>query len=236
MQDNFYPTKAGELLRHKNDMLQKHCHLTQILPRVYHPTRPKEPYGPALDWRFRERTKTDWLLWTAGASTKKETRGIFVNAVVDYFHQSQNAVFGDAITPQEGWSVGFLTRPVVGGHFSLLALDKINRHTQVLVWVGSGSASILHRLLTVLGGALSGIFGFALMLVAILMSILICRWLRRKARAVRPMALFSRGVPYSRIEHLDEEGIDLQEKDLLLSSCDHASVYKSYPPGSTTES
>lgn len=30
---------------------------------------------------------------------------------------------GDAITPDEGWSVGFLTRPVAGGHYSLLALE-----------------------------------------------------------------------------------------------------------------
>lgn len=50
---------------------------------------------------------------------------MLIDSVINYFHQSKNAIFGDAITPQEGWSVGFLTRPVVGGHFSILALDQL---------------------------------------------------------------------------------------------------------------
>lgn len=89
-----------------------------------------EPYGPALDSRFPSRAKTDWLLWAAGASEPtSRARRIFVDAVARYFRADKNAVFGDAITPQEGWSVGFLTRPVTGGHYSLLALEVMKQET-----------------------------------------------------------------------------------------------------------
>lgn len=85
-----------------------------------------EPYGPPLDSRFPSRAKTDWLLWAAGSSAPgSKARRIFVDAVAKYFRADKNAVFGDAITPQEGWSVGFLTRPVTGGHYSLLALESM---------------------------------------------------------------------------------------------------------------
>ncbi|GAA5925342.1 uncharacterized protein JCM15063_004999 [Sporobolomyces koalae] len=85
-----------------------------------------QPYGPPLDSRFPARGKTDWLLWAAGASARgSQARRMFVDAVAKYFRADKNAVFGDAITPTEGWSVGFLTRPVTGGHYSLLALRVI---------------------------------------------------------------------------------------------------------------
>ncbi|GAA5947898.1 hypothetical protein JCM3765_007018 [Sporobolomyces pararoseus] len=90
-----------------------------------------QPYGPPLDSRFPSRAKTDWLLWAAGASAPgSKARQLFVEAVSNYFRADKNAVFGDAITPQEGWSVGFLTRPVTGGHFSLLALETMEFERQ----------------------------------------------------------------------------------------------------------
>ncbi|GAA5982719.1 hypothetical protein JCM5350_006225 [Sporobolomyces pararoseus] len=90
-----------------------------------------QPYGPPLDSRFPSRAKTDWLLWAAGASSRgSKARRLFVEAVSKYFRADKNAVFGDAITPQEGWSVGFLTRPVTGGHYSLLALETMDYERQ----------------------------------------------------------------------------------------------------------
>lgn len=85
-----------------------------------------EPFGVPLDSRFPERAKTDWLLWAAGASTARPVVDLFVNAVGSYFRQSANLVMGDSITPADGWSVGFLSRPVVGGHFSLLGLETLS--------------------------------------------------------------------------------------------------------------
>lgn len=58
---------------------------------------------------------------------------MFVGAVAKYFRQDGNNVFGDLITPEDGWSVGFLTRPVVGGHFSLVALDLMRRRRPALI-------------------------------------------------------------------------------------------------------
>ncbi|GAA6026149.1 hypothetical protein JCM11491_006148 [Sporobolomyces phaffii] len=85
-----------------------------------------QPFGPPLDSRFPARAKTDWLLWAAGAaSPNSRARRVLVDSVARYFRADKNAVFGDAITPGEGWSVGFLTRPVAGGHYSLLALDVL---------------------------------------------------------------------------------------------------------------
>lgn len=52
---------------------------------------------------------------------------MFVQAVADFFRQSKNTVLGDFVENVGGWSVGFRTRPVVGGHFALLALDVMDR-------------------------------------------------------------------------------------------------------------
>ncbi|CAH7688393.1 hypothetical protein PPACK8108_LOCUS23360 [Phakopsora pachyrhizi] len=86
------------------------------------------PYGPPLDSRSRDRAKTDWIMWAAGASNDAKTRDMFVNALSSYVRQTDNQVFGDLISLNGGWSVGFLNRPVVGGHFSLLALDVMIEH------------------------------------------------------------------------------------------------------------
>lgn len=83
-------------------------------------------FGPPLDSRSENRAKTDWLMWAAGASRSNVTRGMFVDGLYKYVRQTDNMVFGDLISLDGGWSVGFLTRPVVGGHFSLLGLDTMS--------------------------------------------------------------------------------------------------------------
>ncbi|MBW0485736.1 hypothetical protein O181_025451 [Austropuccinia psidii MF-1] len=85
-------------------------------------------FGPPLDSRSPNRAKTDWMMWAAAASTANQTRNMFVKATSDYVRNTKNFVFGDLISVDEGWSVGFLNRPVVGGHFSLLALDTMGRY------------------------------------------------------------------------------------------------------------
>ncbi|KAA1113417.1 hypothetical protein PGT21_031048 [Puccinia graminis f. sp. tritici] len=85
----------------------------------------KGPYGPPLDSRSRNRAKTDWMMWAAGASSSNVTREMFVSGLEAYVRRTENVVFGDLISLDEGWSVGFLTRPVVGGHFSLVGLETM---------------------------------------------------------------------------------------------------------------
>ncbi|GAA5820315.1 hypothetical protein JCM11251_005569 [Rhodosporidiobolus azoricus] len=82
-----------------------------------------EPYGPPLDSRFPTRAKTDWLAWASATCLSSKCRRVFLDGLARYFRASKNAVFGDSITPQEGWSVGFLSRPVAGGHYALLGKE-----------------------------------------------------------------------------------------------------------------
>lgn len=82
---------------------------------------PPNSYGPPLDSRAPDRAKTDWLVWAAAASRAEETRARLLGSVTRYVRQTLNNVFGDLISVDGGWSIGFLVRPVVGGHFALLA-------------------------------------------------------------------------------------------------------------------
>jgi hypothetical protein len=63
----------------------------------------------------------------AATSTSNETRAMFINSVSKYYRQSNNWERGDLVTATGGWSVGFQTRPVEGGMYSLLALDVMER-------------------------------------------------------------------------------------------------------------
>ncbi|ORY74795.1 hypothetical protein BCR35DRAFT_306625 [Leucosporidium creatinivorum] len=116
------------------------------------------PFGPALDSAFPFRAKTDWLAWLGGIAVTNSTRTLFVDAVAKFFRQAKNDVQGDFIDPREGWSVGFRTRPVVGGHFSLLALDVMERlrkgtfqddDEEVLIGGTSVAVGLLGLMLTV---------------------------------------------------------------------------------------
>ena len=85
-------------------------------------------YGVPLDSRAAV-TKSDWEIWTA-ATCAPATRRLFVNSVAYWLnHTSTDRPFSDLyetidngsypIAPTE---IKFAARPVVGGHFALLAL------------------------------------------------------------------------------------------------------------------
>lgn len=128
-------------------------------------------YGPALDSGFPQRAKTDWIAWLGGVVDPGSTRSLLVNAVSRYFRQARNGVFGDLILTDGGWSVGFRTRPVAGGHYSLLALDTMDRMRKRRGkhgWNWTGLA------IGLLGAVLVAGFGRRL-------------WQRRRARAYREL-------------------------------------------------
>jgi len=83
-------------------------------------------YGVPLDTRH-EYTKSDWEMWTA-AIASESTRNIFIEDLATWIHETPtNMAFTDLYDAQTGdWAVGpghFSARPVVGGHFALLALQ-----------------------------------------------------------------------------------------------------------------
>jgi hypothetical protein len=90
-------------------------------------------YGVPLDSRHTY-TKSDWELWTA-ATCSPETRRLFVNSIAYWLNNtSTNLAFGDVFqtvsTGDYPDGVKFAARPVVGGHYSLLALLKTGQDSQ----------------------------------------------------------------------------------------------------------
>lgn len=89
--------------------------------------RQSQIYGVPLDSR-QLYTKSDWEMWTAATCTP-ETRRLFVNALA-YWINSTSTEFPLAdlydTTGTGGYPADlvFRARPVVGGHFSLLALYR----------------------------------------------------------------------------------------------------------------
>ncbi|KAL8859629.1 MAG: hypothetical protein Q9178_004028 [Gyalolechia marmorata] len=90
-------------------------------------------YGIALDSRHSY-TKSDESMWTA-ATCEPETRRLFVNGLGHWLNSTTtDGPFSDLFeTTGEGQYGGrpevveFRARPVAGGHFSLLALDKARK-------------------------------------------------------------------------------------------------------------
>ncbi|KAG8722947.1 hypothetical protein FRC09_005472 [Ceratobasidium sp. 395] len=81
-------------------------------------------YGVPLDTRHTY-TKSDWQIFTAGTVTDTNTRNRFVSGVKGYVANGlNNRPFSDWYDTSSGASVGFINRPVVGGHFALLVLPK----------------------------------------------------------------------------------------------------------------
>ncbi|KAH8646828.1 hypothetical protein BX600DRAFT_420703 [Xylariales sp. PMI_506] len=87
-------------------------------------------YGVPLDNRHHY-TKSDWEIWTA-ATCEPETRRLFVNGLAYWLNETttqypftdlyETIDTGDYPTvPNE---VTFIARPVVGGHYALLALER----------------------------------------------------------------------------------------------------------------
>ncbi|KAI1088020.1 DUF1793-domain-containing protein [Rostrohypoxylon terebratum] len=85
-------------------------------------------FGVPLDNRHHY-TKSDWQIWTA-ATCSRSTRRLFVNALAYWLNEtSTNLPFSDLYETvgTGGYPLlidHFSARPVVGGHFALLALGK----------------------------------------------------------------------------------------------------------------
>lgn len=87
-------------------------------------------FGVPLDSRHSY-TKSDWEMWTAAACSPS-TRRLFVNALAYWLNNTETDLpmtdlyetIGTGYWPQSPADIRFIARPVVGGHFSLLALLK----------------------------------------------------------------------------------------------------------------
>ena len=95
----------------------------------YYPTV-SQVFGIPLDSRHSY-TKSDESMWTA-ATCSPETRRLFVNALGYWLNETTtNMAFTDLYDtidmggyPVSPNPVTFIARPVAGGHFSLLALER----------------------------------------------------------------------------------------------------------------
>lgn len=81
-------------------------------------------YGVPLDTRNAQ-TKSDWSMWTA-AIASEETKTMFISKLATWINETTtNRALTDLYETDTGdFGIGpFIARPVVGGHFALLALD-----------------------------------------------------------------------------------------------------------------
>ncbi|KAI2466192.1 DUF1793-domain-containing protein [Annulohypoxylon bovei var. microspora] len=116
-----------------NVFFDKLLNMGLVRPRVYEMqsrwyATVSQTFGVPLDNRHHY-TKSDWEIWTA-ATCSRTTRRLFVNAVAYWLNETTtNLPFSDLY---EAVGTGdypllidhFSARPVVGGHFALLALGK----------------------------------------------------------------------------------------------------------------
>ncbi|KAM0751572.1 glutaminase GtaA [Meredithblackwellia eburnea MCA 4105] len=96
----------------------------------------KQEYGVPLDSRHLW-TKTDWEVFAAASASDTGTRDMFIDLLVAYLSAGRvNAAFPDLYETttanfpgRDGldFPIQFISRPVVGGHFALLALDVANK-------------------------------------------------------------------------------------------------------------
>ncbi|KAI2627772.1 DUF1793-domain-containing protein [Hypoxylon sp. NC1633] len=100
-------------------------------------------YGVPLDNRHHY-TKSDWEIWAA-ATCSQTTRRLFVNAVAYWLNETTtNLPFSDLYevvgTGDYPLQIDhFSARPVVGGHFALLALLKTGLHANAAAGDTTGS-------------------------------------------------------------------------------------------------
>ncbi|KAI0389933.1 DUF1793-domain-containing protein [Xylariaceae sp. FL0594] len=90
-----------------------------------------QAYGVPLDNRHHY-TKSDWQVWTA-ATCHAATRRLFVDAIAYWLNKTAtDGAFGDLYECVGRGSyppgTAFRARPVVGGHFALLALARTGQH------------------------------------------------------------------------------------------------------------
>ncbi|KAL2064393.1 hypothetical protein VTL71DRAFT_4887 [Oculimacula yallundae] len=83
-----------------------------------------QTYGVSLDTR-NVFTKSDWEMWVAAISSPS-TKTMFISKLANWINTTpSNRAFTDLYNTQTGdfASGPFIARPVVGGHFALLALE-----------------------------------------------------------------------------------------------------------------
>ncbi|KAI0347134.1 DUF1793-domain-containing protein [Trametopsis cervina] len=81
-------------------------------------------FGVPLDTRHTY-TKSDWEIWTAAMVSSTAVRDMFVSSVAKYAADgSSRQPLGDWYETTNGDVESFRARPVVGGHFALLALGS----------------------------------------------------------------------------------------------------------------
>jgi hypothetical protein len=89
-----------------------------------------EKYGVPLDNRHLW-TKSDWEMWAAAAS-EPETRALFVTSLARWINETSTdkALCDHIVTTGDGGysDYPFVARPVVGGHFALLAMGVFGGH------------------------------------------------------------------------------------------------------------
>ncbi|RFU32728.1 hypothetical protein B7463_g3595, partial [Scytalidium lignicola] len=98
---------------------------------AFYPTV-EDKYGVPLDTRHNY-TKSDWQMFTA-AIASTSTRDMFINDLAQWINETPtNGADTDLFDAQTGdWPTGagqFMARPVVGGHFALLALSGMRNTT-----------------------------------------------------------------------------------------------------------
>ncbi|KAG4411703.1 hypothetical protein IFR04_015157 [Cadophora malorum] len=90
---------------------------------AFYPTV-EQKYGVPLDTRHNY-TKSDWEMWTA-AIASDSTKKMFISDLAKWINETPtNKALTDWYDVQTGdFGGGFTARPVVGGHFALLALQN----------------------------------------------------------------------------------------------------------------
>ncbi|KAJ1547519.1 hypothetical protein HK405_005641, partial [Cladochytrium tenue] len=110
-------------------------------------------YGVPLDARHTY-TKGDWELWLAASASDSTLRQNIVNAVASYLNATpQRVPFSDWYDTIAATQNGFQARPVVGGTYSILA---VNKGTATLAAPGSGSAIDTSKTYKITVGGRSG--------------------------------------------------------------------------------
>jgi hypothetical protein len=103
-------------------------------------------YGVPLDNRHHY-TKSDWEVWAA-ATSAGATRKLIVNAIAYWLNHTTARVpftdlyevIGTGYHPEVPQSTDFKARPVVGGHFALLALGRTGQLANAEAGDTTGSA------------------------------------------------------------------------------------------------
>ncbi|KAK6852234.1 glutaminase [Apiospora arundinis] len=112
--------------------------------------RVSQQYGVPLDSRHHY-TKSDWQIWAAATCTSS-TRKMFVTSIAYWLNTTVTRfpfgdlyeTVGDGGYPQVPDTVTFKARPVVGGHFALLALLRTGQTASAEAGNTTGSLFVLN--------------------------------------------------------------------------------------------